>query len=301
MNISGKDLNLLFLFCVLNEERNLSNAAKRLALSQPALSHKLNKLRKEFDDQLFVRASRGLTLTPLAEQLSPQVTELVKSLGKFYQQIDEIDFLEDEDVIHIYTTDFTELLLMPKLLKTVADHAPNLRIVCHNTQGKLPKLELETGQCDIAIAGFYKDPPESYYQQHLRKESFVVLASTDNSFIKSKLTLKVFLKCRHILTTLSGDLNGIVDIELKKKDLSRTVAAGLSSFLTPPAIVEESDYLLVCLESIADEYLARHYELIKYKCPIPLPEIEITQTWHSRTHQDPMRKWLRAEIKKALA
>ena len=66
MNISNKDINLLYVFKVLFEERNLSNAAKRIALSQPALSHKLNKLRNEFDDPLFVRAARGLTITPLA-------------------------------------------------------------------------------------------------------------------------------------------------------------------------------------------------------------------------------------------
>lgn len=301
MNITGKDLNLLLLFCVLNEERNLSNAAKRLSLSQPALSHKLNKLRKEFDDQLFVRASRGLSLTPLAEKISPQVTELMKSVETFFHQIDDSSFLEREEIVRIYTTDYTELLLMPKLLTTVAAQAPNLKIVCHHTQGKLPKQELESGQCDIAIAGFYDELPESYYQQHLRQDSFVVLARKNNPFIKNKLNLNAFLKCPHILTTLTGDLNGIVDKKLKEMNCSRVVAAGLSSFVTPPLIVEATDYLLVCLESIANDSIARHCELIKHKCPIELPKINIKQIWHSRTHQDPMRRWLREEIKKIMA
>ncbi|VUD46825.1 HTH-type transcriptional regulator SyrM 1 [Thalassocella blandensis] len=300
MNITGKDLNLLHLFCVLNEERNLSNAAKRLALSQPAISHKLNKLRKEFDDQLFVRASRGLSLTPLAEKLSPQITELVKSLEQFYCQIDDACFLDNEDTVNIYTTDYTELLLMPKLLTIVAEKAPNLKLVCHHTQGKLPKSELESGQCDIAIAGFYKELPESYYQQHVRKERFVVLANSRNPLVQGDMTLEAFLHSRHILTTLTGDLDGIVDKELKKMQCKRKVVAGLSSFLTPPLIVEASDHILVCLESIANTSLARNYDLVKHECPITLPEVNITQIWHSRTHQDPMRRWLREEIKALL-
>lgn len=63
MNISNHDLNLLLLFKVVYEELNLTRAAQRMHLSQPALSHQLNRLRKEFDDPLFVRAARGLTAT----------------------------------------------------------------------------------------------------------------------------------------------------------------------------------------------------------------------------------------------
>lgn len=301
MNIATKDINLLLLFRVLDEERNLSNAAKRLALSQPALSHKLNKLRKEFDDQLFVRASRGLSPTPLAEKISPQICELVNSIEKFYQQNEETCFLHNHDIVHIHTTDYTEQALMPRLLALVAEQAPNLRIVCHHTKGALPKLELETGQCDIAIAGFYTDLPESYYQQQLRNEKFVVLANRNNPHIKRSLTLKSFLECRHILTTLTGDLDGAVDKALKKLDAARFVAAGLSSFLTPPLIVEKTDYILVCLESIADQAVAERPTLVKHPCPIDLAEVTIKQFWHSRTHQDPMRRWLREEIKNIIS
>jgi DNA-binding transcriptional LysR family regulator len=301
MNISGKDFNLLYLFKVLFEERNLSNAAKRIALSQPALSHKLNKLRDEFEDPLFVRASRGLTTTPLAEAIAPQVFVLIQSMEAFYHQLESQNFLLNADTVHIYTTDYIEQLLLPALLARLEVKAPNLKIVCHNTLGTLQKKQLETGQCDIAIAGFYEDLPESYYQQTLKEESFVVLANINNVNIDKELNLDTFLSCRHIVTTLSGDLDGVVDKALRKQNLSRNVVAGISSFLAPPLIVKDTNCLLVCLDSIAKMSAYTYDRLIVYPCPIELPRVKINQIWHDRTHRDPMRRWLRAEIFEVLS
>lgn len=301
MNISTKDINLLYVFKVLFEERNLSNAAKRISLSQPALSHKLNKLRNEFDDPLFVRAARGLTITPLAEQMAPQVLKAIQSIEGLYHQLESQNFLLNEDTVHLYTTDFIEQLLLPSLLARIEMKAPNLKLVCHNTLGKLPKKELETGECDIAIAGFYHDLAESYYQQKLKEETFLVLANKGKSRPDGNLNLEDFLASRHIVTTLSGDLDGIVDKELRKLDLSRNVVAGVSSFLAPPLIVKDTNCVLVCLESIAKMSAFTYDRLAIYKCPIDLPKVNISQTWHERTHQDPMRKWLRNEIYQILS
>ncbi|MCC9650225.1 MULTISPECIES: LysR family transcriptional regulator [Vibrio] len=296
MNISTKDLNLLYVFKVLFEERNLSNAAKRMSLSQPALSHKLNKLRREFDDPLFVRAARGLTITPLAERIAHQVLEVTKSVEGLYHQLESQNFLVNDDTVHLYTTDFIEQLLLPSLLARIEVKAPNLKLVCHSTLGQLPKKELETGECDIAIAGFYHDLSDSYFQQKLKEESFVVLANNANPMIKGQINLEEFLTCRHIITTLSGDLDGLVDKELRNINLSRTVVAGVSSFLAPPIIVKDTNYILVCLESIARMFSFTYDRLMIHTCPIDLPKVNISQTWHERTHQDPMRKWLRQEI-----
>jgi DNA-binding transcriptional LysR family regulator len=301
MNISTKDVNLLYVFKVLFEERNLSNAARRMALSQPALSHKLNKLRNEFDDALFVRAARGLTITPLAEQIAPLVLQAVQSIEGLYHQLESQNFLLNDDTVHIYTTDFIEQLLLPDLLTRIKTKAPNLKIVCHNTQGKLPKKELETGECDVAIAGFYDDLPDTLYQQKLRDESFVVLSNSEKFASKAQLDLHAFLDARHIVTTLTGDLDGIVDKALRKLNLTRNVVAGVSSFLTPPLIAKDTDCILVCLESIAKMYAFTFDRLTINECPIDLPKVNINQIWHGRTHQDPMRKWLRNEIHNVLS
>lgn len=296
MNIKDKDLNLLKIFHIIYQEKNISKAAERLELSQPALSHKLNKLRNELGDPLFIKAPRGLTPTPKAHSIADAVGAMIKGIESFYLAQSDEDFLARTDRINIYTTDYMEQRLFPYLLPIVREQAPNLVLVAHDTRGKLPSTELEDGRCDLAIAGFYSDLPQTLRQQRVSQERFVVLASAKNSIISDKLTLEGYLKCEHILTTLSGDLEGKIDLVLKDMGYSRQVVAGFSSFLSPPSIIRNSDILVTCLESIADQACALDTQLVKHPLPFIIPKVDIMQFWHERTQVDPLRKWLREQI-----
>ncbi|RAS04098.1 LysR family transcriptional regulator [Cupriavidus alkaliphilus] len=299
MNIAGKDLNLLYVFHVLYQEGNASRAAARMALSQPALSHKLNRLRDELGDPLFVRAPRGLTPTPRAHALAPQVQRLVADLDAFYDACDGRDFLARSEAVHIYTTDYMEQLLLPALLPRLRRDAPGVVLVTHNTRGELPREELEKGTCDLAIAGFYENLPDTFHQQRLGSEDFVVLGSRTNPRIADGLDLDAFLACEHLLTTLTGDLNGVVDRALVRLGHRRTVVAGLSSFLAPSRLVRGSALLLTCLRSVAQEAVARDPDLVMLPVPFALPRVDMMQIWHARTDADRLRRWLRQQIQEA--
>lgn len=300
MNIKNKDLNLLLLFKVLYEELNVSSAANRLNLSQPALSHKLNKLRHEFADPLFVRAARGLTPTPKAISISAEILQLVSSLEGFYQHQSDTDFLTQADRLVIYSTDYIESVLLPDLLALLAEQAPAVQLVMRHTQGTLPKQQLERGDCDLAIAGFYRDLPESFYQQKLQTEDFVVLMRHQHPLAPQTLSIKDYCQARHIVTTLTGDLDGLVDQELAKSGSQRQVSAGLSGFLSPAHIVAKNDVLLSCLRSVAEIAQQANPDLVIRACPVPLPQVQISQVWHSRTQDDPLRRWLRQQIHQLL-
>ncbi|MCU1733527.1 MULTISPECIES: LysR substrate-binding domain-containing protein [unclassified Pseudomonas] len=296
MNIAKKDLNLLLVFHVLYQERNASVAATRMALSQPALSHKLNKLRHQFGDPLFVRAPRGLTPTPRAHELAPHVQRLVGELEAFYDLCDGQDFLARAERLHLYSTDYMEQTLLPRLLPVLREQAPNLVLITHNTRGELPREELEKGTCDLAIAGFYKDLPDTFHQQRLLGEDFVVLASRSNPRLNDGLDLPAFLACEHLLTTLTGDLDGLVDRALQARGLQRRVVAGLSSFIAPTRLVRGTDLLLTCLRSLAEEAVERDPDLRIHRLPLDLPRVEVMQIWHERTHADPLRRWFRQQV-----
>ncbi|PKM24042.1 MAG: LysR family transcriptional regulator [Gammaproteobacteria bacterium HGW-Gammaproteobacteria-13] len=296
MNIANKDFNLLLVFHVVYQERNASVAATRMALSQPALSHKLNKLRHEFADPLFVRAPRGLTPTPKAHELAPLVQRLVSELEAFYEQCEGRDFLARAERIHLYSTDYIEQTLLPRLLPRLREHAPNLQLITHNTRGLLPREELEKGTCDLAIAGFFADLPDTFRQQRLLSEDFVVLASQSNPRLQAGLDLQGFLACEHLLTTLTGDLNGLVDRALAAQGQVRKVAAGLSSFIAPPRLLRGTDLLLTCLRSVAEEAVAHDVDLRIHALPLALPRVEVMQIWHERTEADRLRRWLRQQI-----
>ena len=301
MNIANKDLNLLLVFHVVYQEGNATLAAARMALSQPALSHKLNKLRHEFGDPLFVRAPRGLTPTPRAHELAPWVQRLVGGLEAFYDHCEGRDFLSRAEHIHLYTTDYIEQTLLPTLLPHLRAQAPELVLVTHNTRGLLPRDELEKGTCDIAIAGFFANLPDTFKQQRLLSEDFVVLASRQNRRIGSSLTLDAFLRCEHLLTTLTGDLNGLVDRALEARGLQRRIAAGLSSFIAPSRLIRCTDMLLTCLRSIAEEAARLDPDLVIHPLPLEVPRIEVMQIWHARTDADRLRSWLRQQIQQVAA
>ncbi|WP_382161039.1 LysR family transcriptional regulator [Hydrogenophaga sp. ANAO-22] len=302
MNIDNKDLNLLRVFHVVYQERNASRAAERLALSQPALSHKLAKLRHEMGDPLFVRAPRGLTPTPRAHELAPQVQALVGDIEAFYHRSEGSNFLSRNERLHLFTTDYLEQSLLPGLLPRLRAQAPGVILITHNTRGQLPREELEKGSCDLAIAGFYDELPDTLRQQRLFSEDFVVLASRHNPHLNGgALGLEQFLACEHLLTTLTGDLHGRVDRALEARGLRRRIAAGLSSFLAPTRLVRDSAFLLTCLRSVAEEAAQRDPDLQIHPLPIDLPRVEVKQIWHERTDADPLRRWLRQQIQQVSA
>ena len=100
-NINSKDLNLLKIFLVVAEELNLTQASKRLGLSQPALSHSLQRLRDEFEDPLFVRGSRGLVATPRVQRMVPQIREILSLSESLYRgpALDDFRALERNFVL----------------------------------------------------------------------------------------------------------------------------------------------------------------------------------------------------------
>ncbi|WP_419571015.1 LysR family transcriptional regulator [Rheinheimera sp.] len=301
MNISNHDLNLLLLFKVVYEELNLTRAAQRMHLSQPALSHQLNRLRKEFDDPLFVRAARGLTATPRAERLATELLGLVAQLEQFYQNAQSPGLHQQKRQLRIYSTDYIEQLLLTKLLPVLAREAPQLQLVFRNTQGQLPKMELERGDCDLAIAGFYQDLPLTFYQQKLQQEHFVVLLSVSHPLaLNAELSFSDYCQARHLMTTLTGDMHGLVDKALALQGYKRQVVAGLSSFMTPAAMLAETDLLLTCLASIAEQACSQNPQLTTRPCPVELSPVQVSQIWHSRTQGDFVLAWLRRQIHQLL-
>lgn len=301
MNIKTKDLNMLLIFQTMMQEKNASRAATRLSMSQPALSHALKKLRRDFNDPLFVRKSKGMAPTPRAIELYPQINQLIEDITQVYTQHEKDHLPEAFDrQITIHTTDYMQALLLPRLLKEIRSKAPNLTVVVKDINGKLPKRQLEIGQCDLTIAGFFDDLPSTYYQQALTIERFVTLYDSNYHDFDAVTgpVLSQYLAAPHLMTTLTGDMIGIVDQVLKNynkvgDEPVRNIVAGVSSFLAIADILSDSPYLVTCLNSLAVRAQYLYPNLTMSPCPVDLPEVKVTQVWHQRTHNDPVMKWVR--------
>ncbi len=296
MNIRNIDLNLLVIFKSLLATLSVSQTAKELNLSQPAVSHALNRLRKDLADDLLVRASRAMVATPFALKLGPEISNLLGQLETVLER-KAFDPAKAEGSIRIQATEYFEQLVLPKLLEQLGNEAPGLQIISTTTRGHLPKAELTEGKCEIAIAGFFGELPDGFYQQEVFSDRMVCLCSKNHSGAKEKkISLSDYLKLKHIYISPEGRLGGgIVDDILAKQKKKRQIVASIAGFGAPAWICSKKDYGCTMPAKLASLYTdilpVKWFEL-----PFEAPAIRVVQVWHERTQRDPLHRYVRALI-----
>ncbi len=295
-NIRSIDLNLLVIFGALCTEKNTTKAAKRLGLSQPAVSHALSRLREQLKDPLFVRASRGLVATKRGLELEKPVLELLSQLDEVLVGPSGFVPSKAQNVFRIATTDYFEQVALPQILKVLETEAPDVTLISRPTLGSLPKAELENGDYDLAIAGFYGDLPEGFLKQKLFDDDFICVARRDHPRVKKKtLSLEEYATEKHILISMQGDMKSKSRDLLAKKGKRQQFRAGLSSFLSPGWILTTTNYLLTCPRMLATSY-EKHLPIALHELPIEIPQIQVIQVWHERHHRDAAHAWIRQVI-----
>jgi DNA-binding transcriptional LysR family regulator len=294
------DLNLLTVFRAVDETRHVTRAARRLGLTQPALSHALRRLRDVFDDPLFVKSPGAMVLTPLAEAVAPHIRD---ALARLDRDVFGRGAFKPEDLTRTFrvrSTDYVEGLLVPKLLAVLAQHAPGVRLSVLPVGIALPKADLAAGDCDLAIAGFFAELPDGFFQQKLFTDGFACAVRKPHPRIRGKLTLDDFCRERHLLVSPGGELSGTVDRALAREKRTRAIVAGASGFMVAGWIASQTE-LVVTAPSRLLKVHARDLPLNVLEPPLSLPDIRVAQVWHARNHEDAAHRWFREQVRAVLA
>jgi len=297
MNFKNIDLNLLAIFDALYRHRNGTVAAKSLGMAQPNLVRALGQLRSQFDDQLFVRSSRGMSPTPFADEISSSVRDLLEDAGALYER-KKFDLKNVRARINIGSTDYMEVMLARPLTKIILREAPQLTLNFRPLIGQLPKDELERGELDIAIASYFEDIPLGLFQQKIMVDPFVLVMRKGHPLAKSKgdPTLDQMIEYPFSLISTRGDLVARFDSELaKKKKKARHIALAVPNAMSAFWAAADSDLLVISAQTFANS-VAPTLGLVTRRLPVTLDSIQLMQVWHERTHKDPLRQWLRTEI-----
>src|SRR5690606_38093968 len=138
MNIYNFDLNLLRVLDALVRERNVSRAAERLALSQPAVSNALSRLRELLDDPLLVRVGRVMQPTPRALSLEAPIRAALQQIHSSLNAGQSFDPARSQQRFTIAVTDYVELICMPSLLQRLSQRAPGIHISIRQLTPNLP-------------------------------------------------------------------------------------------------------------------------------------------------------------------
>ena len=291
--VTNIDLKLLAVVTELHKTRSVSQTAENLDLSQSAISMSLAKLRKLFNDPLFVRTSSGMNPTPHAVEL----IGLLKSAEDLLQTALDLhvvfDPMRSDRRFNVYSSDIAQVTLMPRLMQRLKSVAPNVGIDLGRISEATPK-QLETGEIDLAV-GFILPMGAGFCQQRLFKERFVCIARKDHSRIGDTLNIEEFKNETHLAITTCGTGHGVVEKELEAKGIQRRVGLTVPSFLGIASIITTLDYLAILPEQLA-RHLARTVTIKVLPLPFSMPSYYIMQHWHERYTQDPASKWLRSVV-----
>jgi DNA-binding transcriptional LysR family regulator len=292
------DLNLLQTFEVLLAERNVTRAAARLHTTQPALSAQLARLRQMFGDPLFIPGSRGMTATPRALELQPQIAQLMSTLRAVVHPT-SFDPATSQETILVAATDSVQFLLAP-MLSALHAAAPFLKIGAMPVM-RLSKPEIErylaTGQLDIVI-GLVQLFPDDLRVREVSQDDYVCVMRRDHPFQKKTLSLLDFCSFEHVyMSPLGGEFAGEVDAALTERGLERRVVASVPSVLVATRILETSDFVAIFPNALA----AREAHILKsYPLPVPIARLKLAMAWHERTHLNPAHQWFRDRVVDAL-
>jgi DNA-binding transcriptional LysR family regulator len=292
MKLTTFDLNLLVVFEAVLRDRSVTKAGERLGLSQPAMSHALNRLRWLLKDQLFIRTPDGMLPTPRAEQLASPVR---RALGELQSALDPEEFIPEqaERRFTAAVNNYAAVVLAGPITAEIAALAPNVRISLRPSGTlDLPDL-LDRGELDLAIAA--TDPPGNRFSsQVLIEDRYVAAMRRGHSIGKGKLDVKTFAALPHLMISSSGEDLGFVDAALAAKGYARNVALE-APYLSAGAILTQSDMVAVLGRQIAQEFRRAHAIELK-ELPFGSPVLRSVMLWHRRFDDQPAHRWLRKTI-----
>lgn len=288
--LSGVDLNLLVALDALLTEGNVTRAAERTSVGQPAMSASLSRLRKHFDDPLLVREGRSLTPTPLALALAQPVREAVLAIEGVMGSRSGFDPAADERTFTIVGSDYVTVVLLHLLFTRIGVHAPGVRI---NIVPVAPNVadQLRRGYVDLVIMPTASLEGEQFEQTKLFTDRFVLAADRDNAEVEDPMTPEVFSRLPY-LSYRVGSLQALGESELADAGIERRVEVRTQSFVITPFLLTGTNLVSLVHERLARQ-LADHAHLRILEPPVPLRPIVEGMYWNPRHTDDPAHRWLR--------
>ena len=284
------DLDWLSVFVEIYKTQSVSRAAQALGMEQASASIALNKLRRHFDDPLFCRTSAGMSPTPRAQTIYPDLLEALQRLEKSRGSSSAFLPQESKREFRICMTDISEIVLLPRLINHLQTIAPDL-VIAGEKISLDSRHSLESGDVDLAV-GFTPDLEAGFYQQALFAQNFVCLASGNHPRIDNKLTLRGFSNEGHIQVISSGTGHSIVDKVLAKNKIDRRIVLRVPSYLGVARIVSQTEFLVIVPRQLG--HALEQQENVKVlEPPMLLPSYKVKQHWHERYNQDAGNVWLR--------
>ncbi len=288
------DLNLLPVFVTLMEERNVTRAAERLGMTQPALSNALTRLRTTLRDPLFIRERYGMQPTPKAQELAPVIAAALTRIDDVILGQQDFDPSQAERLFVVAPNSYVEFVLAPALVARLRVEAPGIKLRLTPFNNDLAETGVISGTTAMVL-GRLVDPPDNLVVQHLMDDGLACVVRADHPEVGDILTRTQYEHLRHVNVLPPGRLRAGLFQALERQGLRRDVAVSVTHFLAVPEMVAVTDYCATLPSQICRR-LAHDPRLKVVAAPVDLGTFPVDMAWHVRYRHDPAHRWLRGVI-----
>jgi len=289
MNWGAFDLNLLIVFDAVMQERSVTRAGSRIGLSQPAMSHALNRLRYMLKDELFVRTPEGMVPTPRAEALAQPLRDALSEM-QFALEPAAFDPAASDRRFVLAVNNYAAVVLAPPLVAAVSAAAPAVRLDLRPSGTLDIGDRLDRGDLDLTI-GSMDSPGERFASAPLLEDPFVMVMRRGHPASRRKLSAQDFAALPHLEISSSREDTGFIDRWLGESGAARRIALRVP-YLSAAPILAQSDLVATLSHRIAREFV-RNHPLQICTPPYDSPHVRTVMLWHRRLERHPAHRWLR--------
>lgn len=294
--IAQLDGSLLLVLRELLVLRRTTLVAKRLGLSQSAVSHALARLRWLFGDPLFVRRPYGLEPTRHALELAPRIDNLIRSMSTALGASSIFDPAVTNRAFRLAAPDWITTLVAPSLVNAFAKQAPHARFAFSQHLGADALSALRRDEIDVALGRFHPKL-EGVNVGPLYEDHYCLIARAAHPKLRRKLTKATYRTLERVQISVSGDFRALeLDAEGELVSAGRVIAA-VPRFLIAFAVVAQSDAVAIAPARLARGY-ARNFGLRTHEMPFALAPIRVLAV--RKPHPDPGAQWLVDVLQRAV-
>ena len=295
-NLRSVDLNLLVVLDALLRERHVTRAGRSVGLSQPAMSSALARLRNVFKDELLVRTAAGMQPTPRAQTLVEPVRQTIGQIERVLEADKGFEAAKSKRRFSIRLSDLLSYLLLPSLMAEITRAAPHVSLDVRHLSPMQTIDALERDEIDVAVS-MGLEHTGTINSQVLFQDRMVCVMRGSHPLASGRITLKRFLRTRHLKVSMAPTDIRFADDVLSKSNAERDVALNVPHWLLVPHVLASTAYVTVMPGAFAAAI--RDKALVVRELPFAESSFDWCLYWHRRQQENPANKWLRERIVQA--
>lgn len=294
LNLRAIDLNLLTIFDAIMVEGQMSKAAERLHMTQPAASHALKRLRQTFDDELFIRTRQGMKPTPRALEIAEPIKEALALVLNTLNADQPFDPALSDRPFKIAFGRYGELILLPQILNKVNEVETAISIHSYLDDQATGIDLVKEGNIDFCFD--FVMPEDARLDFCLFSEQeLVVIARNKHPRLTDSISLEQYFSERHVVMSFGSERRERLQQFMSEQGGTRKILAEVNQYIAAPTVVMQTDGIATVPRQMAEFFLYQN-ALTVLPLPFEIPALPIYLIWHKGMNRDKGHQWLKQLI-----